>query len=238
MSETMNSPWMDHNADNRSFATALGVGLLLELAALGLLLPLMAHKDPLRLPSVVKLSVVAPQPPKPKPAPPPPVPVPPKPVPQPVRKPPPPPPPRPAVHHFVQHLPVPKPPPPRPVVPPRPVPPPQPVAPPAPSVNAVERFSAAIKAALQEHADEVYPQAAQMAHEMGSPQLTFTYLNGLVSNIALTRSSGFPLLDSAALRDARIAQYPAPPSGFIGRTYQITVTVDFVMAAPVSMDGD
>lgn len=233
----MNSSWLTPDSGNRRFATAMGVGLLLELAALGVLLPVMAHKEtPAPTPAVVKLSVITP----PAPKPPPPVPVPPKPVVQPVAKPLPPPPPKPAVHHVVRHLPVPKPlpPPPKAVQPPPPVPvPPQPVVPPAPSAGDVDVFSAAIKAALQAHANEVYPQSAQMAHEAGSPQLTFTYLNGVVSNIALTRSSGYPLLDSAALRDARIAHYPAPPPGFTGRTYQITVAVDFRLAA-VSIDAD
>ena len=239
----MNSSWLTPDTGNLRFATAMGVGLLLELAALGLLLPIMAHKEtPALTPAVVKLSVITP--PAPKPAPP--VPVPPKPVAQPVVQPvakPLPPPPKPAPHHVVRHvvrhIPVPKPlPTPPQAVKPPPVPvPPQPVVPPAPSAGAVDVFSAAIKAALQAHANEVYPQSAQMAHEAGSPQLTFTYLNGVVSNIALTRSSGFPLLDAAALRDARIARYPAPPSGFTGRTYQITVAVDFRLAA-VNIDAD
>ena len=239
----MNSSWLTPDTGNLRFATAMGVGLLLELAALGLLLPIMAHKEtPALTPAVVKLSVITP--PAPKPAPP--VPVPPKPVAQPVVQPvakPLPPPPKPAPHHVVRHvvrhIPVPKPlPTPPQAVKPPPVPvPPQPVVPPAPSAGAVDVFSAAIKAALQAHANGVYPQSAQMAHEAGSPQLTFTYLNGVVSNIALTRSSGFPLLDAAALRDARIARYPAPPSGFTGRTYQITVAVDFRLAA-VSIDAD
>lgn len=239
----MNSSWLTQDPGNLRFAAAMGVGLLLELAALGLLVPIMAHKEmPALTPAVVKLSVITP--PAPKPAPP--APVPPKPVAQPVVQPvakPLPPPPKPAAHHVVRHVPVPKPvpkplPTPPQAVKPPPVPvPPQPVVPPAPSAGAVDVFSAAIKAALQAHANEVYPQSAQMAHEVGSPQLTFTYLNGVVSNIALTRSSGFPLLDAAALRDARIAHYPAPPSGFTGRTYQITVAVDFRLAA-VSIDAD
>jgi protein TonB len=115
--------------------------------------------------------------------------------------------------------------------------PPPPPVPPAPTGGQVDAFSAAIKRALQAHANQVYPQAAQMAHETGSPELTFTYLNGVVTGIALTRSSGFPVLDAAALEDARIAAYPAPPNGFEGRTYHITVEVNFEMAAP-DVDGD
>jgi protein TonB len=116
-------------------------------------------------------------------------------------------------------------------------PPTPPPVPEAPSGGQVDAFSAAIKRALQAHANDVYPQAAQMAHETGSPQLTFTYLNGAVTGIAITQSSGFPLLDAAALEDARMAQYPAPPPGFAGRVYHITVSVDFVLAA-ASVDGD
>jgi protein TonB len=183
-----------------------------------------------------------PKPVPPKPVTPPPVPLPPPP-PLPMAPPMPPPPPRPAEHHITRRYvaprpkytpPVPQPPRPQPPVAQTPPPPP---APPAPTGGQVDAFSAAIKRALQAHANEVYPQAAQMADETGAPQLTFTYLNGVVTGISLTRSSGFPLLDAAALEDARIASYPPPPNGFEGRTYHITVTVTFQMAAP-DVDAD
>jgi protein TonB len=248
--------WMNPQADGRRFAIALGAGLLLELGALGLLLPAMSHTEsPATTPAPVKLSIIAPAPapkpppeakPLPKPVPPkpvtpPPVPVPPPP-PLPMAPPMPPPPPHPAPHHVTRHFqaprpqptPVPQPPQPQPPVAQTPPPPP---APPAPTGGQVDAFSAAIKRALQAHANEVYPQAAQMAHEAGAPQLTFTYLNGVVTGITLTRSSGYPLLDAAALQDARMAAYPPPPSGFQGRTYHITVAVTFQMAAP-EVDGD
>jgi protein TonB len=143
---------------------------------------------------------------------------------------------RPSQHHLRHDV---KPPPPPPPAPPVVSPPTPPVAPAiaAPTGGQVDQFAAAIKAALQAHADQLYPQSAQMAHETGAPLLTFTYENGAVTNIALARSSGFPLLDDAALQDARIATYPPPPPGFTGRRYQITVSVDFILAAP-SVDGD
>lgn len=252
MADTMNSQWLNPPADGRRFTVAIIVGLLLEFSALLLLLPIMAHKEtPSDTPSVVKLSIVAPAP-KPAPPPPKPVPVPPKPVvpppppppPMPVAPPipmpPPPPVPRPAqrvVRHYVKpHVPTPPPVTPQPAAQTPPTPPPPP-APAAPTGGQVDAFSAAIKRALQAHANEVYPRAAQMAHETGSPQLTFTYLNGVVTNIAITRSSGYPLLDAAALQDARIAQYPAPPKGFAGRVYHITVAVTFELAAP-QIDAD
>jgi protein TonB len=258
MSVSMRSDgWMKPEADGRRFAVALGIGLLVELGGLGLLLPAMSHREsPATTPATVKLSIIAPAPapkpppvtkPLPKPVPPkpvtpPPVPVPPPP-PLPMAPPMPPPPPRPAEHHITRRYvaprpkytpPVPQPPRPQPPVAQTPPPPP---APPAPTGGQVDAFSAAIKRALQAHANEVYPQAAQMADETGAPQLTFTYLNGVVTGITLTRSSGYPLLDRAALEDARIAAYPPPPRGFQGRTYNITVTVTFQMAAP-DVDGD
>ncbi len=195
-----------------------------------MLLPAMSHEEtPATTPAPVKLSIIAPAP---APKPPPPTPVPPKPVPpKPVTPPPPPrcqPRPRrrcrwhrqcrprrrmPARHHITRHFVTARPkytppPPPQPPQPPQPVAqtPPPPPAPPAPTGGQVDAFSAAIKRALQAHANQVYPQAAQAAHETGSPELTFTYLNGVVTGISLTRSSGFPLINqAAALEDARIA---------------------------------
>jgi periplasmic protein TonB len=258
MSGSQNSDlWLNPAPDGRRFALALGIGLLLELGTVGVFLPIMSHPvAPADTPSVVKLSIVAPAPKppapvKPTPTPPKPTPPPPKPVtpppppppPLPMAPPMPPPPPmaRPTQHvvrHYqkprVQPPPVPQPP----VATPQPPTPPPPAAiPAAPSGGQVDAFASAIRRALQAHASEVYPQAAQMAHEAGAPVLTFTYLNGVVTNIAVTQSSGFPMLDAAALQDARIAQYPPPPEGFTGRTYQIRVSVIFRLAA-VSVDGD
>ncbi|MDE2238420.1 MAG: energy transducer TonB [Rhodospirillales bacterium] len=232
---------------------AIGMSLLLEGAALGLFLPSLAqHQPPPALKqSVIKISVQqppkppAPKPPPPKPVPPPPKPVPvpppPKPVPAPaLPKPPPvPPPPRPARHvvprHIVPPRPVAPPPPkPMPVVPPTP---PAPVLPPAPSLGQVDAFRLAMRSAVQAVAGEVYPEAAQMAHESGTPEVSFIYRNGVVADIRLAQSSGYPLLDDAAMRAARIAHYPPPPPGFAGRTYTVTVAVIFQMAAP-SIDAD
>ncbi|MDE1895976.1 MAG: energy transducer TonB [Rhodospirillales bacterium] len=232
---------------------ALGIGLLLEVVALGVLLPSLArHQPPPALQqSVIKISVqAAPKPPAPKPPPPKPV-VPPKPVPVPpppkpvpapaLPKPPPvPPPPRPAEHTVPRHIEPPRPatpPPPKPVAQPVPPTPPVPALPPAPSLGQVDAFRVAMRNAVQVVANEVYPAAAQMAHESGTPEVSFIYRNGVVTDIALAQSSGYPLLDDAALRAARIAHYPPPPSGFAGRTYTVTVAVIFQMAAP-SMDAD
>ncbi len=94
-----------------------------------------------------------------------------------------------------------------------------------------------MKQAVQAVANEVYPQAAQMAHETGQPQVSFTYLDGMVSNVALVQSCGYPLLDAAAMQAVRIAHYPPAPENFHGQTVSVTVSVIFQMAAP-TVDGD
>ncbi|EKM98426.1 energy transducer TonB, partial [Acidocella sp. MX-AZ02] len=110
--------------------------------------------------------------------------------------------------------------------------------PPAPSQGEVDAFRLAMRNAVQGVANRVYPQAAQMAREGGTPEITFTYRNGVVSDIALAHSSGFPLLDQAALQAARIAHYPPPPAGFSGRVYDVTVVVIFRPGASQDFDAD
>ena len=239
----MNTPdmWLTQAPDNKRFALAIGAGLLLELAVLGLALPMFTHQPPpAQVPAPVKLTIVAP--PVPKPPPPAPKPPPPKTVtpPQHVAPPKLPPPPPRAVHHNIIHHvvpPRPAPPPPPAVQPPPPQTPPAPPQPPVLSQGAVDLFRLAMRQAVQSVANEVYPQAAQMAHETGTPEVTFTFVNGVVTDISLAASSGYPLLDAAAMQAARIAQYPAPPPGFAGRTCYVRVMVNFVLAAP-SVDGD
>jgi protein TonB len=239
----MNAPetWLDPQPDGRNFAAAIGTALLIELVALAIAVPMFMQPPPAQQPAPIKITIIAP----PAPKPPPPTPKPPPPQPQPVLpKPlpplPKPPPPRPMAH-TVHHLPPPPkplPPPPQPVAqPPVPVPPTPPV-PAAPSQGEVDIFRLSMKQAVQAVADQVYPQAAQMAHETGTPQITFVYQDGQVTNIALAQSSGYPLLDQAALEAARIAHYPPPPSGFAGRTYYVTVDVIFRMSADEDTDGD
>ena len=226
--------------DGRRFMAALGLGLALEFAALAVLVPVLHHAPAATPPSVVKLTIQ--NPPPPKPAPPKPVTPPPPPVsqpPKPVTPPKPVPTPRPAMHHVVRHLPPPPkhvapPPPPPPVTPPAPSAPP---APPAPSPDQLGLFRQAMRDAVQAVANQVYPAAAQMTGQGGSAEVTFTYNDGQVTGIALTRSSGYPLLDQAALLAARVAHYPLPPQGFAGRTYSVTVEVIFRPAA-TSVDGD
>lgn len=258
MMVSVSGEWGGEPHQNHRFLLALAAGLILEIVALALLLPTFQPKPPpARQPSVVKITIQAPPPPVPKPPPPTTKPPPPRPVtPPPPPKPASPPPPKPVpAPSLPKPPPVPMPPKPehhakRPrVVAPHPQPPPKPqhvapptppapALPPAPSLGQVDAFRLAMRNAVQAVAEQVYPQAAQMAHEMGVPEVTFTYRNGAVTDIALARSSGFPLLDRAAMRAARIAHYPLPPSGFGGRIYQVTVAVEFEMTAASNLDGD
>jgi TonB family protein len=241
--------WLGQTAGNRNFAYALLAGLALEIAALFVLLPLVNQPPkPAQTPGPVRLTIAAPpapKPPAPVPKPPPPLPPLPKPPP-PLPKPPPPlpqtpPPPRPVarpVMHPLRHLP--PPPRPLPVQPPMPVTPPvapAPAAPPTPappSAGQVDLFRDAVRRAVQEVANSVYPQGAQ---ETGSVEITISYLNGRVLGVTLARSSGFPLLDAAALEAGRIAPYPPPPPAFANHIYPWTITVIFQAAAP-SVDSD
>jgi protein TonB len=262
MSETMNQQaWLTGKSDNRRFALAFGIGLLLEAGVLAILLPVMTHQrpPPSDTQNTIKISVLAPSPPAP-PAPPPPKPKqivpPPKPVapPPPLPTPPPlpmappmaPPPPmpvapnRPVIHHPPRPRPrhvTPPPIQPPPVVqtPPTPTPPPPPAAPAAPSAGELALFQAEMRRAVQ--AAAVNPAAAQMAHEAGVVRVEFTYLNGAASDIEVIGSSGFSLLDDAARDAVRNAAYPPQPPDMAGQPDDIVVDVIFRPAA-TNIDGD
>lgn len=249
MTDTINSEfWMGEQTGGRRFMIAIFAGLLIEIAVLGAVIQF-SHQQPPPSdhPTVVKLSIIAPAPPAPpapKPPPPVPVPVPPKPVapPPPVPMAPPvplpPPPPRPAEHHVVTH----RPPPPRPApvsppvqqAPPAPTPPPPPM-PAAPSAGELDIFRAAMRDAVRRAA--VTPSAAQMAHEAGVARVSFTFLDGAVSNISIIASSGFTLLDAAAMQAVRDARYPAEPADMRGQAETVQVDVIFRRVA-TSVDSD
>jgi protein TonB len=243
MSDTANSEiWLGEKTGVTRFFIAILAGLVIEIAAIGSVLTF-THQQPPPTdhPTIVKLSVIAPAPPAPPaPKPPPPKPVtppPPQPVAPPV--PVPPPPPRPAEHHIARH--VPPPPKPLPVTPPvdqtpPPTPsPPPPPAPAAPSAGELDLFRAAMRAAVRRAA--VTPEAAQMAHEAGVTRVGFTFLDGTVSNVLVVASSGFPLLDDAAMQAVREARYPPVPPDIRGQAESVQVDVIFRQVA-TDVDSD
>lgn len=146
--------------------------------------------------------------------------------------PPPPPPPR--------NIPVPQPPQPQPLseVPPIPTPiplpnaepvhPPQP--PPVPNTskpapeNILAEFTASMKAAID--AAKVYPKEAILGGETGVTTVSFDYVNGVVSNIKVDKSSGARSLDKAAMNAVLKAAMPPKPAELAG-TSHFVILVSF-----------
>ncbi|MEJ2645571.1 MAG: energy transducer TonB [Gammaproteobacteria bacterium] len=239
---------MGFDGDGRRLARAFLAGLCVELLLVAGLGWYMAHPSALasqgNTPIKIRLATAPKPKPKPKPLPPKPKPKPvpkpkpkpkPKPVPKPKPKPVPKPKPRPKpVHHAVHHpRPVPRP---KPVAHPRPVPrppPPKPEAtvPPAPTVtgaaraDALDTLEAAVHAAVQGATH--YPPAARMMAMRGRALVGFQYRDGAISGVHLLKSSGYGLLDRAALAAVRNARYPAPPSLLSGKRLDFSIWVCF-----------
>lgn len=91
-----------------------------------------------------------------------------------------------------------------------------------------------MRRAVQLVANQVYPPTGQSS---GNVEITITYLNGHAISIALAHSSGFPVLDAAALRAGQTASYPPPPPAFANRVFPFTIIITFQPAAP-NLDGD
>jgi protein TonB len=92
-----------------------------------------------------------------------------------------------------------------------------------------------MRRAVQEAA--VNPAAAEMAHEAGVVRVRFIYEDGVASGITVIASSGFPLLDQAAVQAVRDARFPPQPPDFAGRASQVQVDVIF-RAVAADVDGD
>lgn len=91
--------------------------------------------------------------------------------------------------------------------------------------------------AVQLAATEDYPEAAQMAHENGDVDVSFMFEDGVVSDVVIIQSSGYPMLDAAATQAVRDARYPQQPPDFAGRPRNVRVLVRFQTAA-AEVDGD
>jgi len=113
------------------------------------------------------------------------------------------------------------------------MPDPQPPAPPPPapaaSAEAVDRFQAAVRAAIQ--AAIVYPPAARMMNQQGRAKVAFTLESGHAENPRIAQSSGIPAIDTAAIAAVRDAAYPAPPRELAGKPLAFAVFVEFNLAA-------
>jgi periplasmic protein TonB len=126
------------------------------------------------------------------------------PLPQPEEKPQPPPPPKPEVT-IPEPKPEPPPPAPKPVV----IPPPQPKP-------TTEEYVPVTQPTFKKQAQHIYPPEAARRHQQGVVVLML-YINGsgTLDKIEIVKSSGFPLLDAAAIKEMKQSRFEPAMDGTI-----------------------
>lgn len=113
-----------------------------------------------------------------------------------------------------------------------PVRPVQKPSPPSVDPDIQARFEDQVRGAVQ--AAMRYPYAARMAHISGRTQVSFEYRDGRVSNIKIAVSSGYGMLDSAALQAVSAAAYPPPPKIMADKSLPFKVWVRFFLTGPTA----
>ncbi|MDE1170685.1 MAG: energy transducer TonB [Verrucomicrobium sp.] len=125
---------------------------------------------------------------------------------------------------------------------PEPVPPPTPEnempsaerpAPPPPRMKEAARASRGVRQAAPDYASNpppVYPEAARRARQQGTVLLTvWVDEKGGVKEAAVCCSSGFPLLDGAALKAVRAWKFQPAVLGGLAVSDRVNVPVRFVL---------
>jgi len=135
----------------------------------------------------------------------------------------PPPPPPPPPHNVPTPIPTPNA---VPVQPPSP--PPIPTSKPVNQDTLMAEFQASMKAAID--AAKVYPKEAILAGETGTVTVSFDYINGVVSNIKVDRSSGSRALDRSAMNAVQKAQMPPKPAELAGISHFV-VLVNYTLGS-------
>jgi periplasmic protein TonB len=110
---------------------------------------------------------------------------------------------------------------------PPPAAPPSTPSPPA-STEAVDRFDAEVRAAIQ--AAIVYPPAARMMKQQGRTKVAFQLIRGRAEDPRVVQSSGILAIDTAAVAAVRDAAYPTPPAELAGKTLEFAVFVEFSLS--------
>jgi protein TonB len=87
------------------------------------------------------------------------------------------------------------------------------------------RYQGQVRQAVQR--TTVYPMGARASHQTGRAQVAFTLQGDKAGEPTLVQSSGFPILDRAALAAVRDARYPPPPPTLAGREMRFLVWVEF-----------
>lgn len=183
----------------RSLGTAAILEILIFAGLAGILIWQELHPAPPPPPIAQPPMEIPPNPPPPPPPPPKNIPTPQPPQPQPLSEVPPVPTPIPTPNAV-------------PVQPP--TPPPVPVQRTAPPENIMSEFAASMLAAI--NAAKVYPKEAVIAGETGEVVVSFDYVNGIVSNIKIVKSSGSRSLDKAAMAAVQKAALPPKPAELAG----------------------
>ena len=193
----------------RSLGVAAIVEIALAMGLAGILIWEQLHPAPPPPPIQSAPMEIPPNPPPPPPPPPRNIPVPQPPQPQPLSEVPPIPTPIPTPNAV-------------PVTPPQPPPIPQ-TSKPAPE-NIMAEFSASMHAAID--AAKVYPKEAVIAGETGQVTVSFDYINGVVSNIHVDKSSGSRSIDRSAMAAVQKAALPPKPAELAGVNH-FAITINY-----------
>ena len=197
----------------RSLGAAAIVEVLIAVGLAGILIWQQLHPAPPPPPIKTASIEIPPNPPPPPPPPPRNIPTPQPPQPQPLSEVPPIPTPIPTPNAV-------------PVQPPQPPPIPN-TSRPAPE-NIMTEFTSSMLQAI--NAAKVYPKESLLAGESGEAVVSFDYVNGVVSNIHVDKSSGSRALDRAAMTAVQKAALPPKPA-------ELTDTKHFVFHLLFNLGG-
>lgn len=193
----------------RSLGAAAVLEVAIALGVAGILIWQQLHPSPPPPPITNATVEIPPNPPPPPPPPPRNIPTPQPPQPQPLSEVPP----------IPSPIPLPN------AVPvPPPSPPPIPVQRPPSQDTIMAQFQASMKAAID--AAKVYPKEALLAGETGVSTVSFDYVNGVVSNIKVDKTSNARSLDKAAMQAVLKALMPPKPAELAGVNHFV-VQIDF-----------
>ena len=106
-------------------------------------------------------------------------------------------------------------------------PPPRPLVPDqrtASSGDLAAGFNASMLRAI--NAQKSYPKLSMLKGEAGETAVSFDYVDGVVSNVRVDKSSGFRELDQAAVQAVQRAALPPKPAALAG-TSHFVVRIDF-----------
>ena len=98
-----------------------------------------------------------------------------------------------------------------------------PPAPPQPDPHILATFNEQVLGAVQSAVQ--YPYAARISHMHGRTRVGFTFLDGSASNVTVLVSSGYRLLDDAAVQAVMSAHYPTPPGNLKGERLPFSLWV-------------